>query len=131
MAPQIIFGDVRELDLDELKTTLKDAGITRIDTAARYMNGQSEKRIGQFKLAKSFEIDTKILFMPPGDGTLTPEAIESSLSNSLEVMGIEKINVLYCHAPDHKTPIADQARAFDEQFKKGRFTHVRIDCHQI
>lgn len=124
MPAQVITGDVRELDPVELKAALRDAGITRIDTAARYFNGESEKKIGRSKLAEDFTVDTKIMFQPPGDGTLTAEAIEKSLSNSLNVMGVEKVNVLYCHAADFATPIAEQAKAMNDQYKKGRFTYV-------
>lgn len=125
MPAQIIFGDVRDLDPAELTEALQEAGIKEIDTAARYMNGESEKKIGKSGLAGSFTIDTKILFSGSGEGSLTPEAIETSLSNSLNAMGLEKVNVLYCHAPDFKTPIAEQAKSFNEQYKKGRFTYVR------
>lgn len=129
MPAQVISGDVRDLDSSELKQALQEAGIKEIDTAARYMNGESEKKIGRTKLADSFTIDTKILFSGSGEGTLTPDAIETSLSNSLNVLGVDKVNVLYCHAPDFETPTTEQARAFDEQYKKGRFTFVRIKLH--
>ena len=124
MPAQVIFGDVRELDPSDLKTALNDAGITRIDTAARYANGESEKKIGRSGLSEDFTIDTKILYTGPDDATLSAEAIEKSLANSLDALKVEKVNVLYCHAPDKIKPIAEQARAFDEQYGKGRFTHV-------
>lgn len=129
MPAQVIFGDVRDLDPAELRSALQEAGIQEIDTAARYMNGESEKKIGRSKLADSFAVDTKILFSGSGEGTLTPAAIETSLNNSLDALGVDKVNVIYCHAPDFDTPIAEQARAFDEQYRKGRFTSVCIALH--
>jgi aryl-alcohol dehydrogenase-like predicted oxidoreductase len=126
MSPQLISGNINNLDPDELRTTLKDADISRLDTAARYMNGESERKLGSAKFPKTFFIDTKIKTDLPADGTLTAENIEKSLLNSLDVLDVEKVNVLYCHAPDKKTPIAEQARAFDEHYREGRFTHVRI-----
>lgn len=130
MAPQLISGNINKLDPDELRSTLKDAGISRIDTAARYMNGESEKVLGQAKFPHDFKVDTKILVSLPADGTLTAANIEKSLLNSLDVLGVEKVNVLHCHAPDHQTPIAEQARAFNEHYKKGRFTYVRYHLTQ-
>ena len=124
MPAKIISGDIR-IDPSEFKAALIEAGITEIDTAARYRKGQSEKDIGQAGLGQTFTIDTKILFSGTGEGDLTPEAIDRSLTNSLDIMGLEKVNVLYCHGPDLQTPITEQARAFDEQFQRGRFTHVR------
>lgn len=124
MAPRLISGNINKLDPDDLRSTLNEAGIKRLDTAARYMNGESEKILGRAKFPAAFQIDTKILTGMPSDGTLTAEAIDKSVLNSLAAMGVEKVHVLYCHAPDFKTPVAEQARAFDEHYKKGRFTHV-------
>ncbi|KAF7193140.1 Oxidoreductase sirO [Pseudocercospora fuligena] len=115
----IIFGDVKQLPPDELRQILQQCGITRIDTAARYQNGESEKIIGQSGLAKDFTIDTKVLFSAPKDAHLSPEAINKSLDNSLKVLGLEQVNVLYCHAPDFVTPISEIAKAFDEHYRAG------------
>lgn len=125
MSPQLISGNINNLDPDELQATLKEVGIRRLDTAARYMNGESEKKLGMAKFPKTFEVDTKIYTNIPADGTLTVANIEKSLLNSLAALRVEKVNVLYCHAPDKSTPISEQARAFDEHYRKGRFTHVR------
>jgi aryl-alcohol dehydrogenase-like predicted oxidoreductase len=124
MSPQLISGNINDLDPDELKQTMKEAGITRLDTSARYKNGESEKILGRAKFPEVFAVDTKILTNIPADGSLSKDAIEKSLSNSLDVLAVNKVNVLYCHAPDFKTPIAEQARAFNDQYKKGRFTYV-------
>lgn len=123
MPAHLIFGNINDLDPSALKTTLQSAGINRLDTAARYKNGESERVIGASHLPDDFLVDTKIL--AGGAGSLTPEKIDASLSNSLTALGVEKVNVLYCHSPDFETPVEVQARAFDEQYQKGRFTHVR------
>jgi hypothetical protein len=124
MPAQLIFGDIKELDPTELKAVLQNAGIGRIDTAARYMGGESERKIGRAKLPETFLVDTKVLLGTNGGGDLAPEAIERSLSNSLNVLGVEKVNVLYCHGPDNVTPVAEQAKAFDEQYRKAKFAYV-------
>ena len=131
MPAQLIFGDIKHLDPSSFKTALQNVGIDRLDTAARYMNGESEVKIGEAKLPEAFTVDTKILTASPADGTLSSDAIERSLTNSLHVLGVGKVNVLYCHAPDHATPIAEQAKAFDEQYKKGRFTYVRYPLLEL
>ena len=131
MSPQLISGNINDLDPDELKKTLKEIGITKLDTAARYKNGESEKVLGKANFPEMFAVETKILTNIPADGTLSAEAIEKSLTNSLDVLGVEKVNVLYCHAPDFKTPIAEQARAFHDQYKKGRFTYVRTALRML
>lgn len=34
--------------------------------------------------------------------------------------------MLYCHGPDFQTPIAHQAKGFNDQYKKGRFIHLGV-----
>lgn len=100
--PQIIFGmasfgfpnsawqDVGAVSA--LLQTLRDLGITRLDTAARYPPnnpGQSETLLGEAKeLAggNAFLIDTKIStgVRNDGSGDLAKQAIEASVATSLE-----------------------------------------------
>ncbi|RYC64226.1 hypothetical protein CHU98_g1991 [Xylaria longipes] len=102
MAPQIIFGtaafgmdmtafqDVQSVK--SLLATLKDLGISRIDTGARYppLNpGRSEELL-----------DTRT----DGSGDLTPEAISKSASSSLQRL---------------QRPEGDQIQGFTEQISKG------------
>lgn len=111
-------------DVKNIASVLQEAGISHLDTAARYGGGASEKLIGEAELAKHFTIDTKVLFTGPDDVTLSAEWIEKSLTNSLQKLGVEKVNVLYCHAMDKNTPVEETARAMDEQYRKGRFNYV-------
>ena len=126
MPAHLISGNINNLDPIELETTLRHTGIIQLDTAARYANGESERIIGSSNFAKSILIDTKINIGATGDNSLTPELIEKSLSNSLKVLGVDKGNILYCHGPDAVTPIAVQAKAFDGQYRRGRFKYVSL-----
>ncbi|EMC92040.1 hypothetical protein BAUCODRAFT_133984 [Baudoinia panamericana UAMH 10762] len=103
-----------------MRPTLKAAGLNRTDTAARYVNGESERRIGEAELAKDFILDTKILYERDGSGTLTAEAIEKSLCNSFRVMRTEKVN-----------PLEETAKAMNEQYQKGRFTLLGLSNFMV
>ncbi len=99
MAPQIIFGtaafgmdktafqDVQSVK--SLLATLKDLGILRIDTGARYpplKPGRSEELLGEARdISQDFIIDTKVFTdtKTDGSGDLTPEAISKSADSSL------------------------------------------------
>lgn len=127
MPPTVIFGDIRGLDLQELEPVLHRYGISRLDSAAVYQAGASEISLGVARMGERFTIDTKILSSRDSGGTLTPEKIEESSKKSLERLRLSKVNVLYVHGPDFDTPIEQQARGFDDVYKKGRFSEVR-DC---
>lgn len=138
-SPQLIFGCggvgvefVGEESVVELLQTLKDVGVSRLDTAALYPPtdiGASQRLIGQAGAARmGFTIDTKVMVsLQGGKGTLEPEKIAKSVSQSHETLQFpegQRINVLYAHAPDVATPLRDQAAGFDEQYKKGLFNNV-------
>jgi len=110
-----------------------DLGITELDTAARYPpdnHGGSERMLGAVKANdKGFTLNTKVLF--PGnnsDGTLSEEAVRKSMASSLKNLGVDKVCILYAHVPDTVTPLEEQARAFDEQYRKG-FCEKVCDNH--
>ena len=137
--PQLIFGGAGfgldfkdEASVREVLQTLKANGISQIDTAALYPPtdmGASERYLGQLgAIADGFRVDTKILVLSiEADGTLEPAAIDKSLKASVERLQLkegQKINVLHAHAVDKSTPIEEQARALNEQYKAGHFSEV-------
>lgn len=100
MAPQIIFGtatfgmDMTQFQdsssIQPLLGSLKDLGVHRLDSAARYppmKPGKAEELIGETReLSEDFTIDTKVYSNTQldGSGDLTGEAIEKSLLASLQ-----------------------------------------------
>ncbi|EME47676.1 hypothetical protein DOTSEDRAFT_69585 [Dothistroma septosporum NZE10] len=92
--------------------------MTRIDTTARYQDGELEKIIGRSSLPKDFEIDTKIL-----KSDLKARRHRNGPStNSLKViLNLSQVNTIYYRAPDFIIPIAVQARALNDQYKESRF----------
>lgn len=124
MPPTVIFGDIRGMEPSDIKPILRKYGIKRLDTAAAYAGGDSEKRTGDAKMGDEFVVDTKILGGPLDGGWLSPEKVDESSRLSLERLQMEKVNVLYAHVPDLKTPLEEQARGFQEIYEKGRFREV-------
>ena len=159
--PTLIFGaasigmDFNTVEsVNKVVQSLKNLGISRIDTAGRYppLNpGMSEKLLGEANVAKQgFTLDTKILMGPGnGSGELEASAIAKSLSTSLQRLDVPKViiiprakigereswrlpadynevNILHCHRPDPSTPLRDQAAALDEHYKRGSFNKVLV-----
>lgn len=82
--------------------------------------------MGDAKMAKDFVIDTKILGGPLHAGALTPEKVDDSSRQSLERLHTDQVNVLYCHIPDLKTPLEEQAKGFDAIYQQGRFRELGL-----
>ncbi|KAK8084274.1 Aldo/keto reductase [Apiospora hydei] len=141
-APQLIYGcgglghEIPADSAAELLQTLKDGGVTRLDTAALYPPtdiGASQRILGKTRASAElgFTIDTKVMVSISGiAGTLEPAKIEKSAAQSVKDLGFSdggaKINVFYAHAPDVATPLEDQAAAFDAQYKKGLFNKLGL-----
>ncbi|KAI1201761.1 putative oxidoreductase [Nemania serpens] len=136
MAPQIIFGtaglgmektafqDARSVT--GLLETLRDLGITRLDTGARYpplRPGRSEELLGEAReISRDFVIDTKVFTdtKTDGSGDLTVESIAKSAEGSLRrLQRPEGVNILYIHRADPATPLTEQIQGFAEQIAKG------------
>ncbi|KAF2198552.1 Aldo/keto reductase [Delitschia confertaspora ATCC 74209] len=114
----------------QLPDLLKPMGINRIDTAAIYpvtAPGEAEKLLGAINFVDhGFKVDTKIAYGGDGSGTLTEAAVQKSVEQSLASLKTKAVNVLYCHGPDKKTPISEQAAALHAQYEKGLFTHLGV-----
>ena len=52
---------------------------------------------------------------PNAKGDLAIENVRESVKRSLERLGVERVDVLYAHAPDYVTPLEEQVDAFTEQ----------------
>jgi D-threo-aldose 1-dehydrogenase len=102
-----------------------DAGIRYFDTAPHYGLGLSERRLGAFLATKprdEFTLSTKVGRLlrpnPAGRGTLddandfavpadftrewdfSPDGIRRSLDESLERLGLDRVDILYLHDPE-------------------------------
>lgn len=135
MAPQLVFGTgVLGMDGTEfqdndsvanLLQTLKQLGINRLDTAARYPPfnpGKSEELIGAASaIGDAFIVDTKVYTeVGDGSGDLTQAAMQKSVDGSLERLHRPQgINVLFAHRPDPATPLEEQVQGFQDQIAEG------------
>ncbi|KAJ0120485.1 hypothetical protein J7T55_015214 [Diaporthe amygdali] len=135
MAPQLVFGtgvvgmgDTEFPDSEsvtQLLHTLKQLGINRLDTAARYPPfdpGKSEQLIGASGvLSDSFIVDTKVYTeVGDGSGDLAQEAMQKSVNGSLERLHRPQgVNILFAHRPDPATPLEEQVQGFQNQIAQG------------
>lgn len=135
MAPELVFGtgvvgmagtEFQDSDsVNNLLHTLKQLGINRLDTAARYPPfdpGKSEELIGaETELGESFVVDTKVYTeVGDGSGDLTRPAIAKSVNGSLaRLRRVQGVNVLFAHRPDPATPLQEQVQGFQDQIAQG------------
>jgi aryl-alcohol dehydrogenase-like predicted oxidoreductase len=100
-----------------------EQGLRHFDTANAYGNGKSERIVGR-ALAQVPDalIATKVgLLQQRGRNEgLAPERVLAAVSESLDRLGRESIDLLYLHAPDRDTPIEATLGAMADLLASGR-----------
>lgn len=122
------------LDEDESTEILEraiDLGITFIDTANVYRDGQSEEVIGEVLSEydrDEFVVATKVYGSMDDDNPnaqgLSRKAIEQELSNSLDRLGLETVDLYQIHRWDGATPIEETLRALDDVVRRNQARYI-------
>ena len=121
-----LYSSVDDSDAEELIVAALGAGITYFDTAPQYGHGTAEVRLGRALAGvdrNSFLLSTKVgrliidnpegdtgkfVDAPPSDAVFAfdRDSILQSIEESLDRLGLDRIDVVYIHDPDDH---ADQA----------------------
>jgi aryl-alcohol dehydrogenase-like predicted oxidoreductase len=125
--------DVNEADsLDTIRAAI-DAGINFLDTAYAYgANGESERLIAR---AIDGQRDRIVIATKGGicwaaDGSRVfdgrPEILRRQCEASLERLNTDHVELLYLHAPDPKTPLAESAVALRKLQEEGKVRCIGV-----
>lgn len=109
-----------------------DLGINFFDTANEYMKGEAERTIG--KALSQYPRDKYVLatkvFFPMGDGPndrgLSRKHIMDQCHASLKRLGVDYIDLYYCHRYDNQTPIEETLRALDDLIRQGKILYAGV-----
>ncbi|KAI3393060.1 hypothetical protein diail_4768 [Diaporthe ilicicola] len=111
-----------------LLDTLENLGLKELDSAASYPPGNpwnTETLLGQsMAVERGFIVDSKIVGSK--GPMLTDEAINASLNKTLQLIDAKKVRTMYAHFPDVHTPIEETAKAFDRQYREGKFERLGL-----
>ncbi|MEC8436722.1 MAG: aldo/keto reductase, partial [SAR324 cluster bacterium] len=116
--------EVDEKRARETLNTIFDGPVNFLDTSNNYGFGRSEERIGDALrerggLPEGFVISTK-LDRDMESGSFDASRARQSLEESLERLGLEKVQLLHLHDPEHASDLKEITRsggALDELFK--------------
>lgn len=131
------FGDpewrpwVREEDFGlDLVDRAIDLGINFFDTANMYSRGESERILGRALEGYRDEavVATKVFFRmrddDPNSGGLSRKALEQELTNSLDRLDMDTIDLYQTHRWDYNTPIEETMRTFDDAIRRGQVRYI-------
>ena len=113
----------------EIMAAAYDAGVNFFDNAEAYAHGQSEEVMGA-ALKKlgwrrgSYLISTKLFWGlhdgPNESNTLNRKYLLEGIDGSLGRLGMDYVDIVYCHRPDPTTPIEETVWAFHNMIERGK-----------
>jgi voltage-dependent potassium channel beta subunit len=116
----------------EMLACAMDAGVNFFDNAEVYAKGQSEVVMGEaFKALKwprlNYIVSTKFFWGLDRDGhatnrrdTLNRKYLMQAIDGSLARLGLDFIDLVYCHRPDPHTPIEETVWAMSDMITRGK-----------
>ena len=120
------FGsDADEETSARMYAACRDAGINFFDTADHYSGGSSERILGRLMQGHRDElvIATKCV-MPMGDDVNARGASRRHVTRAVEAslarLGTDRVDVLFLHKFDERTPIDEQMRALQDLVRSGK-----------
>jgi aryl-alcohol dehydrogenase-like predicted oxidoreductase len=125
--------EVDEKRAYELLDAYADAGGNFIDTADKYGDGRAEEWIGNWladRDREDFVIATKV-HRPrrPGDPNgrgLNRKHVRRQIDISLDRLGTDYVDLLYCHRWDDRTPATETMRTLDGLVESGTVNYLGL-----
>ncbi|WP_088105493.1 aldo/keto reductase family protein [Halalkalibacter urbisdiaboli] len=109
-----------------------DLGITFFDTANAYNRGAGEEALGSALKPfsrSSYVLSTKVFF-PMGEGPnergLSRKHIVEQCEASLKRLGVDYIDLYFCHRYDNETPVEETLRALDDLVAQGKILYAGV-----
>jgi voltage-dependent potassium channel beta subunit len=113
----------------EMMRAAYEAGVNFFDNAEVYAGGKSEEVMGA-ALKKlgwrrgSYLVSTKFYWGlndgPNERNTLNRKRLLEGIDGSLRRLGLDYVDLVFCHRPDRETPIEETARAMQDIVQSGR-----------
>jgi len=103
----------------------KDIGDIELDTAFMYCGGNTEKVLGNIPAWKG-KVGMATKVNPWNGKGLGRESVLNQFNTSLTNMKVDKVKILYLHAPDHDVPLIETLTACNDLHKEGKFDELGI-----
>ena len=116
----------------EMMAAAYDAGINFFDNAEVYAGGRSEQIMGEALKTLAwprlnYVVSTKFFWGLDRQGdavnrkdTLNRKYLMQAIDGSLRRLGLEHVDLVYCHRPDPHTPIEETVRAMSDMITQGK-----------
>ena len=124
-------GDADETMSGAMYAACRDAGINFFDCANMYEQGRSEEILGRLIAHErdNLIITTKCYAKTSDDrnsGGLNRRSITRAIEDSLKRLKTDRVEVLFMHKWDDKTPLEETLRAVENVIQSGKVLHLGL-----
>jgi len=129
----VTFGNANQLETANQAaaclSAAKDAGVNFFDNAEAYSAGESERVMGAAirELGwprHEYVISTKLFWglheVPNMRNTLNRKYLSQAIDGSLERLGLDFVDLVFCHRPDPATPVEETVWAMSDMVSQGK-----------
>ena len=126
----VTYGNQLGIELaTECMAAAYDAGVNFFDNAEVYAKGQSETIMGEVLRRagwrrSSYLVSTKFYWGlddgPNEKNTLNRKYLSQAIDGSLERLGLDYVDLVFCHRADPDTPIEETVRAMHDMIASGK-----------
>lgn len=113
----------RRLDLEQARAVVDaalDAGVTFLDTAESYGDGESEHFLGELLQGRRDRVVLATKFGGRIDRGGSRAYVTAAIDRSLQRLRTDRVDLYYYHRPDGETPIAETLGALDQLVRAGK-----------
>lgn len=109
-----------------------ELGVNFFDTANIYERGESERVVGETLRQyprESYVLATKVwgkMGDGPNDSGLSRKHIVEQCESSLQRLGLDYVDLYYCHRYDEHTPLEETLRALDDLVTQGKVLYIGV-----
>ncbi|WP_028561900.1 aldo/keto reductase family protein [Paenibacillus pinihumi] len=125
-------GYVERENASKAVQTAYELGVNFFDTANVYERGAAEQVLGDILKAyprESYVLATKA-FWPMGDGPndrgLSRKHVIEQCNASLKRLGVDYVDIFYCHRHDPETPVYETLRTIDDLIRQGKVLYAGV-----
>jgi aryl-alcohol dehydrogenase-like predicted oxidoreductase len=127
-------GDADAAESGRMYRACREAGINFFDTADQYNKGRSEEILGELARGHRDEIVIATKFFNPIGADLNARGgsrrhLARALEASLRRLATDRVEMLYLHQQDARTPLEETLRGLEDLVRAGKVLYPALSNH--